>query len=141
MPLTPSASDPTKPDLTLVQRACWDIINLVYTTSDDEQDPSSPMRLTLKLRILGGSDVILAPQYGNLATASIEVLTVPDTVVWMGYGSPAEINLRPHWAKEWDGLRFHGQNSREYIRDVACKKQFEEFPSVVDGIGSQQGWT
>ncbi|KAF4589447.1 cholesterol oxidase like protein [Ophiocordyceps camponoti-floridani] len=82
------------------------------------------MRLTLELRILGGSDVILAPQYGNLATASIEVLTVPDTVVWMGYGSPAEIN-----------------NSREYIRDVACKKQFEEFPSVVDGIGSQQGWT
>ncbi|PHH78469.1 hypothetical protein CDD80_6812 [Ophiocordyceps camponoti-rufipedis] len=155
IPLPPSAADPTKPDLTLVQRAWWDMINLVYATSDDEQDPSSPMRLTLELRIMGGSDIILAPQYGNLGTASIEVLTVPDTVddgewkgflqkvadVWMGYGSPGEINVRPHWAKEWDGLRFHGQDARKYLRDVACRKQFEEFRSVVDGIGAQQGWT
>ncbi|PFH57345.1 hypothetical protein XA68_15201 [Ophiocordyceps unilateralis] len=127
IPLPPSAEDPTKPDLTLVQRAWWDMIKLVYDTSDREDDPSSPMRLALELRIMGGSDVILAPQYGNLATASIEVLTVPDTVndgewkaflqnvvdIWMGYGSPGELNVRPHWAKEWDGLRFHNQDARE----------------------------
>jgi hypothetical protein len=79
-PLPPSVHDPTKPDLTNVRRAWWDIINLVYDTSDKADDPSSPMRLALELRIMGGSDVILAPQYGNLGTASIEVLTVPDTV-------------------------------------------------------------
>ncbi|RDA94540.1 hypothetical protein CP533_2744 [Ophiocordyceps camponoti-saundersi (nom. inval.)] len=155
IPLPPSAEDPTKPDMSLVQRAWWDIINLVYATSNRADDRSSPMRLALELRIMGGSDVILAPQHGNLGTASIEVLTVPDTVadgewkeflqnvadIWMGYGSPAQLNVRPHWAKEWDGLRFHDRDARDYLRNVACKSQFEEFRRVVDGIGARQGWT
>lgn len=155
IPLPPSAEDPSKPDLTVVQRAWWDIINLVYATSDRPEDPSSPMRLALELRIMGGSNVILAPQYGNLWTASIEVLTIPDTVadgewkeflqkvadIWMSYGSPGQLNVRPHWAKEWDGLRFHNQDAREYLKKVACKSQFQEFKNVVDQIGAQQGWT
>ncbi|RCI16379.1 hypothetical protein L249_2455 [Ophiocordyceps polyrhachis-furcata BCC 54312] len=146
--LPPSAEDPTKPDMRLVQRAWWDIIKLVYR---DDPSSSSPMRLALELRIMGGSDVILAPQYGNLGTASIEVLTVPDTVtdgewkrflqdvadIWMGYG----VEVRPHWAKEWDGLRFHGRDARDYLRNVACKSQFEEFRTVVEEIGREQGWT
>src|ERR1700759_3129000 len=74
IPLPPSAEDPKKPDLAIVQRAWWDLINLVYSTSDRLDDPSSPMRLSLELRIMGGSNVIMAPQYGNLGTASIEIL-------------------------------------------------------------------
>ena len=35
------------------------------------------MRLTMELRIMGGSDMLMAPQQGNdLRIASIEVLTI-----------------------------------------------------------------
>ena len=33
------------------------------------------MRVALEMRLTGGSDVLLAPQRGNDATAAIEVLT------------------------------------------------------------------
>jgi hypothetical protein len=110
--LKPVPGAPLKPDLSIVQRAWWDVINLVYA------DSSSPMRLTMELRIMAGSDIIMAPQRGNeWGTASIEVLSLPDAVadgewagfcqkvsdLWMGY-KDAEgklLNVRPHWAKEW----------------------------------------
>lgn len=113
IPLPPLASDPKKPDLSIVQRAWWDVINLVYR---EAKDGRSPMRLTLELRIMGGSDMLMAPQYGNdLGTASIEILTIPNAVpeqweafkqevadIWMGYEiNGAKLNARPHWAKEW----------------------------------------
>lgn len=67
---------PSKPDLSIVQRACWDVINLVYFEAERGR---SPTRLTLELRIMGGSDVLMAPQKGNdHGTASIDVLTVPN---------------------------------------------------------------
>lgn len=113
IPLPPLKSDPTKPDLSIVQRAWWDVINLVYR---EAKDGRSPMRLTMELRIMGGSDMLMAPQKGNdLGTASIEVLTVLGAVpeqwekfkqevadIWMGYEvNGAKLNARPHWAKEW----------------------------------------
>ena len=113
IPLPPHPSDPAKPDLSIVQRAWWDVINLVYREAADGR---SPMRLTLELRIMGGSDILMAPQRGNdLGTASIEILTVPGAVpdqwekfkqevadIWMGYEvNGAKLNARPHWAKEW----------------------------------------
>jgi hypothetical protein len=155
IPLQPRADDPTKADLSLVQRAWWDIINLVYADEENQGSSSSPMRLTLELRIMGGSDVVMAPQYGNkFGTASIEVITVPDTVtdgewkfflqkvanIWMGYGDAAKINVRPHWAKEWDGIQFAGLDAREYLRTVAYKDQIGEFKGLLTQIGEQQGW-
>ena len=113
IPLPPLASDPSKPDLSIVQRAWWDVIKLVYREAENER---SPMRLTLELRIMGGSDMLMAPQYKNdLGTASIEVLTVPNAApeewetfkqevadIWMSYEHEgAKLNSRPHWAKEW----------------------------------------
>lgn len=110
------------PDFSIIQRAWWDIINLVYKTSAPNsyspENGSTPMRLTLELRIMGGSNMILAPQRGNeWGTASIEVLSIPDAVsdgewqgfcqevsnIWMGYedGEGKLLNVRPHWAKEW----------------------------------------
>jgi hypothetical protein len=112
IPIPSLASDPTKPDYSIVQRAWWDIINLCY------EDDDCPMRLTMELRIMGDSNLIMAPQNGNIhGTASIEVLSVPDAVsddvwgpflqrvadLWLGY-KDAEgklLNVRPHWAKEW----------------------------------------
>jgi hypothetical protein len=107
-----SSNGSRKPDFSIIQRAWWDAINLVY------QDTDSPMRLTLELRVMAGSDIIMAPQCGNeWGTASIEVLTLPDAVTdgewtgfcqqiadkWLSY-TDAEgnlLNVRPHWAKEW----------------------------------------
>lgn len=78
------------------------------------------MRMPLELRIMGDSDVIMAPQRNNsLGTASIEVLTLEDISEdwhafaqevcddWMSLRSTfkgpdgGKLNIRPHWAKEW----------------------------------------
>ena len=115
VPLPAHPTIPNAPDLSIVQRAWWDVISLVYA---DAADSKVPMRLTLELRIMGGSDMIMAPQRGNdYGTASIEVLTVPGAAptmeeweqfkqkvadVWMSYeGAGGKVNSRPHWAKEW----------------------------------------
>lgn len=80
----------------------------------------APVRLTLEMRLTGGSDVFLAPQRGNSnGTVSIEVLTQLATPKgewqsflqliadkWTMYtdldGKP--LIARPHWAKQWAGL-------------------------------------
>lgn len=112
IPIPPLASDPTKPDWSIVQKAWWDAIEIVYA------DDKAPMRIALELRIMGASDVIMAPQTKNtFGTASIEVLTTMaaaddgswDPFVqkiadkWMSYKGPDGrlVDTRPHWAKEW----------------------------------------
>lgn len=116
------------------------------------------MRLTLELRIMGGSNILLAPQYGNepWGTASIEVLTVPDAVTdsewggfvqrvadaWMSYEGEGgkKLNVRPHWAKEWEGLRMGGMGARRYLKEVAYKEQIPAFRQALARIGEAQGW-
>jgi hypothetical protein len=112
IPYLKSATGEKKPDLAIVQRAWWDVIKLVYASAE------SPMRLTMELRIMGGSDMLMAPQHGNeWGTASIEILSIPDAVtdgewfgfcqevsdIWMSYkdADGKLLNVRPHWAKEW----------------------------------------
>lgn len=101
-----------EPNWTVVQQAWWDAIALVYA------DVRAPMRIALEMRIMGGSDVTLAPQEGNWGTASIEVLTTMAAAdqpglwenfvqkiidKWMNLedSSGVKLNVRPHWAKEW----------------------------------------
>jgi len=74
----------------------------------------------MELRIMGDSNLIMAPQRGNKhGTASIEVLSVSDVVSddeWVPFlqrvtdlgmeyrdAEGAELN-RPHWAKEWESI-------------------------------------
>jgi hypothetical protein len=112
IPIPGLPSDPSKPDYSVVRKAWWDIINLTYDNDD------CPMRLTMELRIMGDSKLIMAPQNGNThGTASIEVLSIPDAVtddewglflqrvadLWLSYkdGNGNFLNVRPHWAKEW----------------------------------------
>ncbi|KAF2244994.1 hypothetical protein BU26DRAFT_434179 [Trematosphaeria pertusa] len=152
IPLPPKKDDPSKADFSIVQRAWWDVIKLVYKDAETGGDPSSAMRLALEMRIMGGSDVLLAPQKGNdLGTVSIEVLTLPDAVtddewhgfaqkvvdLWMSYGG----NVRPHWAKEWEAFTFKGQEARKYMKEVAYKEQIPEFRDALEAIGRQHGWT
>jgi hypothetical protein len=100
---------PEKADWSVVRRAWWDVVKLVYSSVE------SPMRLCLELRIMADSDLVMAPQRGNgrHGTASIEILTIPDAVDdnewlpfvekvangWMRLGGAGEV--RPHWGKEW----------------------------------------
>ena len=158
IPLPPKAGSKGIPDFDPVRRAWWDVINLVYA------DPSCPMRLTLELRIMGGSDMLMAPQHGNtLGTASIEVLTVPDAVTdgeWYGFcqkvyekwagcptnakgvgeGIAANSKVRPHWAKEWTSLKMGGTEAKVFLREVAYRDEIRIFKDVLAEIGAKQGW-
>lgn len=111
MPLQPSKDDPKKVDYTLVQRAWWQAILKAYQHSD-----KCPQRMPLEMRVMGGSEVVMAPQRGNaLGTCSIEVLTLENAVgIWKPYAQEVldgwmsltdaegkKLKTRPHWAKEW----------------------------------------
>ena len=143
-----------KPDWSVVRRAWWDVIELVYSEID------SPLRLCLELRIMRDSDILMAPQRGNgkLGTASIEILTLPDAVTdgewsgfvqkvcdkWMGTAKePKNGNVRPHWGKEWsvNGLRMRGHDPKEYLKNHAYKDEIPKFREILGEIGNKQGWT
>ncbi|RDW66713.1 hypothetical protein BP5796_09462 [Coleophoma crateriformis] len=145
-----------KPDLRIVQRAWWDVIQLVYS------DAETPMRLTMEMRIMNGSEVIMAPQRGNQWTCSIEVLTIPDSVtdgewsgfcvqvkdLWLRYEDEGLVprgSVRPHWAKEWESLTFAGERgesltARQYLKTVAYKDAILEFKDTLTKIGHKQEW-
>jgi hypothetical protein len=173
----PNLPNSDKPDFTVVQKAWWDVINLVYEVADIEgprgfinefthlfsqkhRDRRTPMRLTLELRIMGGSNVIMAPQAGNNLTASIEILTIPDadrdgewqdfmqrvSNIWMAYKDNDNmlLNTRPHWAKDWEGLTLgegiSKRDAREYLRTVSYKDAIPSFKATLAEIGKEQGW-
>ncbi|KAH0605715.1 uncharacterized protein H6S33_004172 [Morchella sextelata] len=151
IPIPALADDPTKPDWTVVQKAWWDAIEIVYA------DDSAPMRIALELRIMGDSDIIMAPQTRNsFGTASIEVLTTMPAAddgswapfaqkiadKWMSYTTQdgALINTRPHWAKEWQGMTINGTDWKQYLKDVSYKDEIPQFLNVLGEIGAEQGW-
>ncbi|KAJ7203895.1 hypothetical protein GGX14DRAFT_648172 [Mycena pura] len=165
IPIPGLPSDPSQPDFSVIQRAWWDAINLVYAPEYTASVfTTSPMRLTLELRIMGGSDMVLAPQRGNThGTASIEVLTVPDAAAdneWAGFaqkiadkwmalqdGNGTALNVRPHWAKEWDGLTMGPEvkglerlDARKFLKDVVYRDAIPEFVDILREIGQVQGW-
>ncbi|KAL9108479.1 MAG: hypothetical protein Q9227_006694 [Pyrenula ochraceoflavens] len=142
-----------EPDFSIVQRAWWDVIKLVYA------DVNCPMRLTLELRIMGDSKILMAPQRGNrFGTASIEILTIPDAVAdneWYGFcnkvadkwtsyaqyypGQEELLKVRTHWAKEWEAIEFGGVKGRQYVKTV-CRDQIDAFKEGLEGIANAQGW-
>ncbi|KAH7417155.1 hypothetical protein BKA64DRAFT_701940 [Cadophora sp. MPI-SDFR-AT-0126] len=151
IPIPALASDPTQPDYSIVQRAWWDIINLCY------EDDDTPMRLTLELRIMGDSNIIMAPQNGNtFGTASIEVISIPDAVtdnewvpflqrvadLWMSYRDSHGVllNVRPHWAKEWESINMRGKPARQYLKEDAYRDAIPLFKETLREIGEGQGW-
>lgn len=173
------------PDFSVVQKAWWDVIDLVYETAGNtasdpflksifrtltrkDKDKHTPMRLTLELRIMGGSNLIMAPQAGNNLTASIEVLTVPDAQHdgewvsfmqavcdrWMSYAddnnnnnnptkAPVKLNARPHWAKEWDSLKMGPGKlpARRYLKEESYREPIGKFKETLEDIGRAQRWS
>jgi hypothetical protein len=148
IPVPARADNPSLPDWSIAQRAWWAAITNVLERSD------SPMRVALEMRIMSGSGVTMAPQNGNLATCSIEVLTTPITPhqewgpfmqdivnLWTSYSDAhgVALNVRPHWAKQWQELRFRGRPAVEYLRDVAYADRIPEFRTALQKIAAEGG--
>ena len=148
IPIPAREDDETKPDWSVCQRAWWDAIRLVYESAKGSDD--TPMRLTLEMRVMGGSSILMAPQYGNtLGTCSIEVLTHCNTPAaewqafkqkildaWTSYRDTEGnlLNARPHWAKEWEGLTVHSEPVKNHLRDVAYVDVIPEFKKRLEQV-------
>jgi hypothetical protein len=147
IPIPPRADDHTRPDWSICQRAWWDVIRNVYERGD------APMRVALEMRIMGGSEVTMAPQHGNgFGTCSIEVLTNETTPerqwtrfkqdianLWTSYRDPfgQSLNVRPHWAKEWQGLSLHDRPVVSYLREHAYADSIPRFRASLRAIAEQ----
>lgn len=155
MPLVAKKDSPSTPDFALVQRAWWDAILKAYAHAE-----KAPMRFPLEMRIMGGSEVVMAPQRGNkLGTCAIEILTLREGGVdqaawegfaqevlnlWMSYTDPTtgkKLNTRQHWAKEWVAYKVDGRPWAEKMRDEIYKSEISEFKGLLETIGREQGWT
>jgi hypothetical protein len=152
IPIPPLAGNPTKPDWDVARRAWWDAIELVYAAL-----PGGPMRIALEMRITAGSQITMAPQYGNaLGTCSIEVLTNLNVTSsewpsfmqeiadrWMAYTAPdgTPLNVRPHWAKQWAGLKLGGQPAAIYLPAVAYADRIPEFRAQLASAAAAGGST
>lgn len=150
IPIPPRADDPTKPDWTICQKAWWDTIACLYNRDD------SPMKITLEMRVMGGSGITMAPQYGNhFGTCSIEVLTTlnSEPAAWLAFmqdlsdlwdayrdpdGNP--LNIRPHWAKQWQGLQWRGLPDTEYLKTVAYADRIPEFRRQLRRVAAAGGY-
>jgi hypothetical protein len=155
IPIAPRADDPSKPDWTICQKAWWAVIDSLYTRHNAPDD--APMLVALEMRVMGDSNVTMAPQHGNsLGTCSIEVLTSLNTPpetwrafmqeitdAWTFYVGPggAPLNVRPHWAKQWSGLKFRGVPANEYLRKIAYRDRLPEFAAGLGAIASAGGYT
>ncbi|PVG01447.1 hypothetical protein CPB86DRAFT_837017 [Serendipita vermifera] len=128
----------------------WDGISAMY-----EKQKGAPVRVSLEMRLMGGSDVILSPQYGNqYGAVSIEVLALAGTPpkVWADFrqyiadkwtsyidqnGNP--LIARPHWPKEWSGLKVYGRPIEDYMRNIAYKSAFSDFRQVFTSVVERRG--
>ncbi len=136
-----------EPDWSICQRAWWDAIVTFYEWAERGK---FPMRMPIEMRIMGDSNMTMAPQRGNkFGTCSIEVLTIEAGLVdpkeWLAFmqditdkwakytdanGNP--LNIRPHPAKQWKDLTIQRTGEKrmameDYIRNVAYKEPINEF--------------
>ncbi|KAF8341453.1 uncharacterized protein EI90DRAFT_3034007 [Cantharellus anzutake] len=143
IPVPPQKDGSTKRDYGLIQTAWWDAISAIYKAGE-----KAPVRVAVELRLTGGSEVLLAPQRGNATTCSIEVLTTLTTPqndwddfkqeiadIWTSYKGPDGqfLKSRPHWAKQWEGLKVHNQPIETYLKDV-YQDSFKTFRTVFEEI-------
>ena len=145
-----------EPDWSIVSRAWWDAVDLIEKS---EAEGVFAVDMALELRIMGGSNVLMAPQYGNkhgtLAIEPVSTRIVHKEIwedfkeklakVWMSYkdfdGTP--LLSRVHWAKESprsitiDGAK---QDTVEYWHNIYqdnMDKLFTILDSLNDNISVQ----
>ncbi|KAF4500718.1 Heterokaryon incompatibility 6, OR allele [Fusarium agapanthi] len=151
MALDSKKGKPNERDYTNVRRAWWDVIKTCYANAK-----TSPMRMPMEMRIMGSSDVTLAPQRGNkLGTCAIGILTLEAVSdIWVPYaqqvldkwtsyktndGKP--VVVKPHWAKEWYMYKVGGKPWVEKLVKEDYKEEIAEFQTLMGAIGKKHGWT
>ena len=113
------------------------------------------MRMPLEMRIMGSSNVTMAPQRGHeLGTCAIEILTLRAVAdIWKPYAQQVlnhwtsytdnaggKIVVRPHWAKEWDQLEVDGRPWREKLKSESYRAEIAEFKALLAAIGEKHQW-
>ena len=121
-----------------------------------ERQHDAPVRIALEMRLTGGSGVLLAPQAGNAASASIEFLSTLNAAregVWQScmqqaadrWAAPSQdadgavLHPRPHWAKQWAGLTVRGKPIERYFKEDAYRDAFPAFRKAFEGIVTRRG--
>ncbi|KAK0759490.1 hypothetical protein N5P37_007678 [Trichoderma harzianum] len=150
IPIPGKKDKPTARDLNVVRKAWWDAIRECYQATEN-----TPQQMPLEMRIMGDSDVIMAPQRGNkLGTCSIEILTLDaargtwnpyaQRVLnrWMSYtdSNGDLLATRPHWAKQWTEFTVRGELWRKKLRRD-YETQIREFRGLLRQIGKRDQWT
>ncbi|KAF5356511.1 hypothetical protein D9757_008749 [Collybiopsis confluens] len=146
----PATQDGQTRDFSVIQRAWWDGITAFYDNLDN-----CPMRVTFEMRITGSSEILMAPQRNNdFGTCSIEILTTlnPEKSQWQEYkqymvdkwasytdANGKLLNIRPHWAKEWQGLQVRGKDVIDYLREDAYADELPAFVDTLSSITSKRG--
>jgi hypothetical protein len=147
----------------IVREAWWTIICDYYaerhTTTFSTTYP--PLTLAVEMRINGGSDIIMSSQRGNEATCSIEVLShnIVESKDWNKYIQRLfdklckvcekynlRRSIRPHWAKQWQGLTWADENGvrmniADYLKNVTYASAIAEFKDQLSRIGRMYGFT
>jgi hypothetical protein len=133
-----------------VQRAWWDAIKACYDNVN-----TCPMRMPLEMRIMGSSNITMAPQRGHtFGTCAIEILTLKAVAniwepfaqqvldKWVSYkdNDDKPIVIRPHWAKEWYNYKVDGKPWVEKLKNEVYKSQIAEFKGLLAAIGKRHGW-
>ncbi|KAI1288717.1 hypothetical protein F5Y03DRAFT_379446 [Xylaria venustula] len=151
LPLHAKKGTNNERDYTNVQRAWWDAIKACYDHAD-----TSPMRMPLEMRMMGSSDVTMAPQRGNkLGTCAIEILTLKAVAdIWEPYAQKVldkwvsykdndgkQIVIKPHWAKEWYNYKVDGKPWVQKLKNEVYKEQIVEFKKLLAAIGKKHDWT
>ncbi|KAI8808519.1 hypothetical protein BJ742DRAFT_283256 [Cladochytrium replicatum] len=146
---------PGMPDFSICSAAWWAAIDAAESSIDN------PMRLAVEMRITRDSDILLAPQRGNtLGTCSIEFLTLPTVPKpqwdsfrqkvlneWMKIGDMYDVPVRPHWAKEWMGVKVQNRATGgkgvpiERFLKTSLASELSEFRSTIDEIGANRGFS
>ncbi|KAI0011317.1 hypothetical protein F4779DRAFT_238289 [Xylariaceae sp. FL0662B] len=151
MPLTPKKEEKFAVDYAAVQRAWWDAILTCYKHAD-----KCPQRMPLEMRIMGDSEVVMAPQRGHtLGTAAIEILTLDAARDdWVPYAQEVldkwmtatdaegkKLRSRPHWAKQWREFTVDGKPWADVLKGDIYREEIVEFRNILTAIGKEQGWT
>eukprot|EP01130_Rhizamoeba_saxonica_P003923 TRINITY_DN1621_c0_g1_i2.p1 TRINITY_DN1621_c0_g1~~TRINITY_DN1621_c0_g1_i2.p1 ORF type:complete len:457 (-),score=103.25 TRINITY_DN1621_c0_g1_i2:101-1471(-) len=128
------------PQLDIVRELWWEGIALQYSKEFNEH--WNPMNLTIELRVMAGSKVLMAPQFGNKYTCAIEALALHKvneegwqwyketlTNIWYEVAQKYGVRILPHWAKEHANM-MGDQTMIEYIKST-CKDRMGVFLSTM----------
>ena len=63
--------------------------------------------------------------------------------LWTSYKDPfgQQLNVRPHWAKEWQGIALHHRPAISYLREHAYADSIPRFRAGLRAIAKQGGYT